>query len=415
LNNPADEINQRLELKTMGKKETAANATPRASRREFVRSIIATTSLPLFSASVLSACQHNKATLMPEPRLENTCDQALELIFSTGQDHRGSTHVPMVAETLIRLKRTDQVIPWVESHYRSTTDGKKPEDFNRIQDISQKNFREALGQESRRADWVEFFERQIAEAGWKHVLGQWATLLIPGMAAHAAHGLIRTAHAVRSLESLESKPRKRELAEGMGLWAATYQLLPEPATAKPQALKPSQAIRQVQPMPTEQVRRGNIVMALTSLDEFPAFANVINLVDTRGDTGRFLADLTETFAGVYLANARDFRRMITLVHAVTGTSAARLLLPYVKAETRDKLLRYGWQLAAGLFAISGDTMGTGSAEANLPDKEDLIERAIKNSSAHAIKFTEACLREYAFNPKPVYLRAAEHATKNLRG
>ena len=107
--------------------------------------------------------------------------------------------------------------------------------------------------------------------------------------------------------------------------------------------------------------------------------------------------------------------MITLVHAVTGTSAARLLLPYVQAETKNHLLRYGWQLAAALYAIAGHTPTTNHAESKLPDKEDLIDRAIKNGGAHPIKFTEACLREYQLNPKPVYLLAAQHAVENLRG
>ncbi len=398
----------------MRSKELSANTNTCATRRQFVRSLIATASLPLVSSSVLSACQHNKATLTP-PKTDNTFDEALQLIFSTGQDHRGSTHVPMVAETLIKLNRTDTVINWVEGHYRNPGDGKKSEDFKRLQGISQNSFRETLGRESRRADWVAFFEQQIADAGWKRTLSEWAMLLVPGMAAHAAHGLIRTAHAVRSLEALDTPVRKRELAEGLGLWAATYQPLPEKATTKAQTLKPSQAIRQIETLSPEQVRRGNIVMALTSLDDFPSFANVINLVDTSGDAARFLAELTETFAEVYLANAHDFRRMITLVHAVTGTSAARLLLPYVKPETRGNLLRYAWQLAAGLYAIAGQVPKTNHAESNLPNKEDLIDRAIKNSGAHPIKFTEACLREYTLNPKPVYLLAAEHAVKNLRG
>ena len=39
-------------------------------------------------------------------------------------------------------------------------------------------------------------------------------------------------------------------------------------------------------------------------------------------------------------------------------------------------------------------------------QDTLIDRAIAAEGAHTIKFTEACLREYALNPKPVYLLAA---------
>jgi hypothetical protein len=394
--------------------EDFSTARLRASRREFVRNLCATTSLPLFSASNLFACQRSKTTATPQ-KADATIDHALELIFSTGHDHRGSTHVPMVAETLVRLQRTEKVLPWVEQHYLNPGDGKKAEDFVRTGEISLKNFREAWGKENRRADWVDFFERQIAEVGWKATLSQWTAVLVPGMAAFAAHGMIRTAHAVRSLEAFETPVRKRELAEGLGLWAATYQALPQEAAKEPGTLKPSEAIRRVEALPAEQLRRGNIVTGLTSLDDFPAFSRVINLVDTGGDAAAFLADLTETFAEVYLANAQDFRRMITLVHAVTGTSAARLLVPYVKAEVRTTMLRYGWQLAAGLYAIAGQMPKTNHPESKLPDQDELIERAIKNGSPHPIKFTETCLREYQLNRKPIYLLAAAHAVENLRG
>ena len=43
----------------------------------------------------------------------------------------------------------------------------------------------------------------------------------------------------------------------------------------------------------------------------------------------------------------------------------------------------------------------------------MIDRAISVGGPHTIKFTEACLREYDFNPKPVYLAAAWDATARV--
>ena len=43
-----------------------------------------------------------------------------------------------------------------------------------------------------------------------------------------------------------------------------------------------------------------------------------------------------------------------------------------------------------------------------------IDRAVATGDEHAIKFTEACVREDALNPEPVYLMAARHATDYLR-
>jgi hypothetical protein len=48
-----------------------------------------------------------------------------------------------------------------------------------------------------------------------------------------------------------------------------------------------------------------------------------------------------------------------------------------------------------------------------PRREELVERAIATGDEHSIKFVEACLREHALNPKPVYLAAARDAVARL--
>ena len=47
------------------------------------------------------------------------------------------------------------------------------------------------------------------------------------------------------------------------------------------------------------------------------------------------------------------------------------------------------------------------------DREALVDRALATGDEHAIKFTEACLREHAVNPKPIYLEAANAAVAHL--
>jgi hypothetical protein len=78
-------------------------------------------------------------------------------------------------------------------------------------------------------------------------------------------------------------------------------------------------------------------------------------------------------------------------------------------------MRYGWQLAAGIYTIRGRSAPGEAPKIAPPGKDELIEGAIKNDHEHPIKFTEACLREHSLNPKPVYLFAARHAAENMRG
>jgi hypothetical protein len=43
----------------------------------------------------------------------------------------------------------------------------------------------------------------------------------------------------------------------------------------------------------------------------------------------------------------------------------------------------------------------------------LIDRALSTGDEHAIKLTEACLREHALESRPVYLQTASHAINRL--
>ena len=160
---------------------------------------------------------------------------------------------------------------------------------------------------------------------------------------------------------------------------------------------------------------GGIMTGVMTAAEQPEFPGVIDLVAVSGDVSAFVSNLTETFANVYLSNAHDMLSTIVFIHSVTGPSAVRLMVPHVSQETAALALRYGWQAAAALYAGFGETSTAALAEE--PDAEtdvdEIIDRAIATRDEHAIKFTEACLREHALNPASVYLAAARDATLRL--
>jgi hypothetical protein len=136
------------------------------------------------------------------------------------------------------------------------------------------------------------------------------------------------------------------------------------------------------------------------------------LVDAAGDLSRFISELTETFARIYLANPRG---LVAFVHAVTAPSALRLLAPYLAEPDARLAARYAWQACAAIYAWYA-TRPPPSPSARTPSTEapdDLIDRALAAGGAHTIKFTEACLREYALNPQPVYLLAARDAAERV--
>jgi hypothetical protein len=339
-----------------------------------------------------------------------TIDEALELLEHTGPEFGGglSNHGPMAAEALFRLGRAEAAVPWVERYRRRLQD--EPAAMAQIDATA---WRESLGKIEMVGPWTAFFEQQLSESPWPEVLFRWAPALAPGLVAAATHGVIRTAHAVRSLEGRETPLRVKELARGLAYWAARYQELPwQPAP--PGSLLPSAALGRLHELPEGRQRRmGLITTGLSALKEDEAFPEVANLVTTNVGPSAFLSDLTAAFAGVYLRKASDTGLVITFIHAVTGPSAVRLLLPYVSGDQVAPLLRYAWQAAAALYVAYGCER---AVEQSTPDIaiDDLIDEAVATGDEHAIKFTEACLREHELNPQPVFLAAAAHATSILR-
>jgi hypothetical protein len=103
------------------------------------------------------------------------------------------------------------------------------------------------------------------------------------------------------------------------------------------------------------------------------------------------------------------------VHAVTAPSALRLLLPYLPEVDARLAARYAWQACAALYAwyATPSSPSPTSLEPPSEPRDTLIDRAIAAGGAHTIKFTEACLRDYAFNPKPVYLMVARDVAERV--
>ncbi len=379
------------------------------SRRRFLRDAAAAASATCVAPRILARPATSKGNVM---KSSEAIEAALALLAPTGPEYHGglANHGPMAAEALVALDRPDAVVPWVEMYRKRLNDhptGPTP--------VDPRAWREALGVQRRVGDWIVFFRRELEERPWKAVLAEWTVRLSPGVVAAAFHGAIRTAHAVRSLEALETPARVRELAEGLGYWAATYNALPETALpARPvPGRRPSQAIAGVPILPPgKRVSYGNITDRLAPLDGFPPFASVADAVDSSGDTSAFLSDLTETFASVYLASVPP-GSVITFLHGVTGPAAVRTLLPYVSPDEQRRLLRYTWQACASFYSSNGGKTVPRLSSDPLPSRAELADRAIATGDEHAIKFTEACFREYALNPKPVYIQAARDGVARL--
>jgi questin oxidase-like protein len=301
-------------------------------------------------------------------------------------------------------------MPWIE-RYRPRLLPRGPAG----EPVAADRWREALGKRGSFVAWRAFFAVELGTARWRQVLDRWAARLAPGFSGAATHGAIRVGHAARALRVGETPARQRELADALASWAASYRELPKASSPLQDALPPRQAIARVPLLPPERRRPGNITEALAGLDDFPEFAPTIDLVDLGGEVDALLAQLTELFARVYLANVHNVPSAIVFIHGVTSLAALGHIAPHVEDATARSLLRYGWQAGCGLYACFGRIGIARETAAGEEDGDGLIERALANGDEHVIKFTEACLSRHMLAPSPAYPAAAAHACGVIAG
>jgi hypothetical protein len=334
-------------------------------------------------------------------------DEALERFASCGPEFGAglSNHGPMAADALVALGRGDAVLAWSEWYGSRLVDPTQ-----RRNPIARDEWREALGDVARAGDWGAFFERELAERPWREALDEWSARLAPGIMAGATHGLLRTAHAVRALDRGETPYRLRELAEGLAYWAARYQELPSVHDGASRSLAVADALADV-PLVDRNVLRRGLIFEVVKTVETTEFAPVIGYVDTTVDVDAFVTSVTRTFVRQYLANPHA---LIAFVHTVTAPSALRMLAPHLSDATTRAAMRYAWQACAAIYAAYGGGEAPVVGDAPALDREGLIDRAVEARDEHAIKFTEACLREHALSADPAFIVAAEDAVTRLR-
>jgi hypothetical protein len=323
-------------------------------------------------------------------------------------------HGPMGAETLSTLGHDDLVAGWVERYKARHQPLDAPPPTMRIDPTDERDWRTALGDMSRVSDWAEMFTVELVDRPWQAVLQRWLPALLPGSGGALTHGLLRVAHAVRSLpvEGPPPEPLRTELARALAFWAAAF----TPLAGRPSlggTLDLPAAIAGLPfPDPAWSVIEAGTFARIGELNSFPAA--VAALGAPGDDIDRALSELTAAFCRAVLANADVFP--LPLVHAVTPVSGVRTLLPHMPAGARDAVYAQMWHVSAAIlvgFTRQPTTLAAIDRDGVPPAMDDIVARAIDNSDVHALKFAEACAREHAISPDPAYVLAAKHVVERL--
>ena len=313
----------------------------------------------------------------------------------------------MVAEAISTLGCNDDVAGWVEMYKQKHQHNPLPPPKQPIDQSNETEWRSALGDYARATDWLKFFREQLKERRWRDVISSWVPILISGYFGGLTHGLIRTAHAVRSFpeDADPSKLQIDELARGLAYWTSTYR----PVPGNPDrhgTLTLDEALRHL-PRVDMGKQKGPPAAALNNL---PGFTSAVESLAAATDPEQAISRHTAAFVRVLMAHPEV--PPIPLVHAITAPTAMQNLLPYVPRELGSGFYGHLWQVSAAIAAIfaapakpDAETDPLISEPTLQPD--ELAHRAVEHGDEHTIKVTEACLREDRIRSDPAYRAAAE--------
>jgi hypothetical protein len=253
----------------------------------------------------------------------------------------------MVAETLCALGRPDAVMPWVVGYATRL----EPRLLLTAADSIGDDWTRSLGRFETLASWISLFEDELVRWPARDVLERWAPKLAPGLSGAALHGWLRTAHAWRALCVLDCRATRRELANGLAYWAARYFPLPTKSHAE-RGTNPNEALKRASQLgprsdPVPQDMMSGLVQLHAHRGEF---AGVINLLHVPPEHPvEVISGLTEAFACAFVENQRGLSASVAFLHAITASSAMRLLIPDLSIGVAREVVQYVWQAVAGLY------------------------------------------------------------------
>ncbi|WP_204013485.1 questin oxidase family protein [Sphaerimonospora thailandensis] len=335
-------------------------------------------------------------------------EEAYERLHRTGPEFEGwlSNHGPMAVESMVRRGRARDVHRWLDAY------------MDRLEElpsgtwtITDGGWREALGDGRRLGDWLSFFETELKRQPWRAVLETWWPRLLPGIAAGATHGVIRTGHAVRELLSHEDEMRLAELGQALGYWAARWQTVAATATPSGTA-DPAGALAGVPRVPDQNQGINHRLAQLAGTAGWEGSLAALRPAADAEQARERLAELANAATLRYLAHAHG--NPVMLVHSATAPTAVLRTLPALPTSLWGPSLAAAWAASAAVIAAYGPAEPAPREDLPAaPEREEAFDRAVRHGDEHAIKFADTALDVYDRTGDPDALAAVIRAVDSI--
>jgi len=333
-------------------------------------------------------------------------DEVLTRLHSRGPEMDGwlSNHGPMAAEALVRLGRQESAHAWVTGYSRRLEERPRG-----ISCITAEEWRDPLGDATRTGDWLDFFAAEVRTRPWTQTLALWWPRLLPGIAAGATHGVIRTGHAVRALREQQTEPRLDELSQALAYWAARWQPVPGPPPAGRRS--PGQALAHVPAVPHQQHGIRNRLAQLSDTGGWQEATAALQAPEDAPGAERALIALTDAAVADYASHGHAAALM--LVHAATAPNAVLMALSSLPPVLWIPSHRAAWLASAAVTAAYRPAARDGGPAhpRTPPDLDSAVDAAVATADEHAIKLADTAASAHGRGLGPVALQAIARGTQ----
>jgi len=330
------------------------------------------------------------ATSHPSPNPSDTLQLLLDVQQQLPAEYQDqlTNHLPMALQSLHSLGASPERMQAFYAAYAKRFDGMQTAAV--AQPVA--DWRSLRGQPNAYPTLLASMCALVAHDGIDATLRALMPDLLPGVAAAAFHGLIRTAHAVQS-------DHAGEVAAALAYWAWRWQPLTPaqvPADRMPLSAWSEALVREAQAWRSDgsliyirmdQATRGAVYQSLADA--------LLPFVDLQSA----IASLAALAAERYVASPN-----FTVLHMITGMRALRALSPWIESEegVQPILIR---AFTAAYLAARVVPLAL-APEPHLRTWPEVIAAGIASDDDHVIKLVHACREEASAYGEGNYLRAA---------
>ena len=306
-------------------------------------------------------------------------------------DARGTTnHCPMTLVALANMRATPERL---RAHFDFWRKKYALDEAHARMSVTAENWATLIGVREAFGSLQAYFSQWVASRGAQPVIEAVLRQVPMAPATEAFHAIIRIGYGLESANA-------SEIAAGLAAYVAANLPSDFDLAGRDEVASVKEGFMRLSDRFCNSRWPGiSITDKLRAISADPTFRDELRLPPMGPD---FLDDRRRAAIGLYWQTA-DF----TVLHMVTGTYAARLLLTQIPADLAERFYPALWvAIAAAYVSVGAPREESVAIPEHVVEWDDILAQAILADDDHVIKMVYTCHAESLAAPNPLYRAAA---------